>query len=681
MDYLSWNERVASHFFRPEAAGQKVYLYVNEEVIADLGALDGVGVEDFVEAIKLGPPWVTRQGMCQKALQSLKNWRARGGDHPPYVGYLALFVLAAGIEGDFSPIAYYPRLRSLLGDEPASGQMPSFDNMWELWFDLESWSNQDKAGALGIFSVSFAFNKWIHIGLPVAQTLLTKSERDALPTIFAKAELDPISPPSDEELAVLLKTHGRDELQHRTLRLLEGVGEDDDARRVVLVELILDELRDWDGIAAIERGSSEQAHPVYGSLCLCCEVDATAGMAHVTLRCRTKHDFPEDGLLLVMDCYPDHFRCEEAALGWSLPVTSDSGGPPIDASKFDWSQGLHFRDPDQEWFFRLPASPIRIFVSGAIHEMSGIVETRRLPQGSPFYLAASEDCTQLLERWGASGCAGFRKLPITRGMPEGWSFFHAEAAHSDELVKSEYPLLALPRTIRLAFDGGIRVSRGQQFFKFAPPKLVVEGSIQSIELYCNEVRLWPGRIDSIYDLPAEALNSNEVTIEARHNGDTYRKRLFLVDDFPWPSQTSEREFDSFGSVRPETGSHIASVAGALVSGVNAPPFDFRDIPRIPEERRVFYVGREPGQIISWPSEPLPTAWSPVWIIPMRQRGRAIFCGMSLSTSEPLRSRCDDRRKLKEWKELLWHRRKRITIPTHLGLRALWERFQQEARSV
>jgi len=681
MDYLSWNERIASHFFRAEAAGQKVYLYVNEEVIADLGALDGVGVEDFVEAIKLGPPWVTRQGLCQKALQSLKNWRVRGGDHPPYVGYLALFVLAAGIEGDFSPIAYYPRLRSLLGDEPTSGQMPSFDNMWELWFDLETWSNQDRAGALGIFSVSFAFNKWIHIGLPVAQTLLTKTERDSLPTIFAKAGLDPISPPSDEELAVLLRTQGRDELQLRTLRLLEGVGEADDARLAVLIELILEELRDWDGTAQIEGRLGEQQSRVYGSLCLCCELDATTGWTHVTLRCRTKHDFPEDGLLLVMDGRPDHLRCEEAALGWSSRVTSDSGGTPIDASNFDWSRGLHLRDPDQEWFFSLSACPIRVFLSGAIHEIPGIVETRRLPQGSPFYLAAREDCTPLLIRWGASSCTGFRKLPITRGLPEGWSFFHADAAHSDELVKSEYPLLALPRTIRLGFEGGIRVSRGHQFFKFAPPKLVVEGGGQSIEIYCNEVKLKPSHIDSIYDLPAEALSSNEITIEARHNGDTYKKRLFLVDDFPWPIQTSTREFDSFGNVRTEMSSDIASVAGALVTGVNSPPFDFHDIPQILEERRVFYVGREPGQIISWPSEPLPTAWSPVWIIPMRQRGRAIFCGMSLSTSEPLRSRCADRRKLKEWKELLWHRRKRITVPIHLGLRRLWERFQDEARSV
>src|SRR5262249_3852099 len=105
---------------------------------------------------------------------------------------------------------------------------------------------------------------------------------------------------------------------------------------------------------------------------------------------------------------------------------------------------------------------------------------------------------------------------------------------------------------------------------------------------------------------------------------------------------------------------------------------FTKIVRIPTNGRVFYVGREPGQIISWPSEPLPTGWSPVWAIPMRQQGCAMFCGTSLSESEPLRSQCSDRKKLKEWKEVLWHRRKRITAPNHVGLRALWQRFQEEA---
>lgn len=187
MDYLSWNDLIASCFFRPEMGGRTVHLYVTEELIADLGQSNGADFQDFIEAIKIGPPWVTRQGLCQKALQSMRNWRQRRLFYPPYIGYLALFVLAAGREGDFATHAYYPRLRTLIGEEPSTGQYPSFSQMRELWDDLEHWSNEDKSGELGIFNSNIA-GKRIHIGLPIIQTFLTEQELKALPAIFAEAD-------------------------------------------------------------------------------------------------------------------------------------------------------------------------------------------------------------------------------------------------------------------------------------------------------------------------------------------------------------------------------------------------------------------------------------------------------------------------------------------------------------
>jgi hypothetical protein len=172
MNYLNWNDRIASHFFRPEMAGRRVHLFVTEELISELG-YPTAGVEDFIEAAKIGPQWVTRQGICQKALQSMHDWRNRDRAYPPYIGYLSLFVLAAGKEGDFAPNAYYPRLRTLLGEEPKHGQYPSFNQMVSLWDDLERWSNKDKAGELGIYYNSIAGN-WFHVGIPIAQTLLTE---------------------------------------------------------------------------------------------------------------------------------------------------------------------------------------------------------------------------------------------------------------------------------------------------------------------------------------------------------------------------------------------------------------------------------------------------------------------------------------------------------------------------
>ena len=129
--------------------------------------------------------------------------------YPPYLAYLALFVLAGGHEGTFDPRSYYPRLWELL-DEPGTGTPPSFDRMLELWDDLERWSVHDCQGDLGIFEARIVGGK-IHIGLPLAQTVLTESERSALPSVFAAAGLEAGSLPSDRELRRALTIQPRRE--------------------------------------------------------------------------------------------------------------------------------------------------------------------------------------------------------------------------------------------------------------------------------------------------------------------------------------------------------------------------------------------------------------------------------------------------------------------------------------
>ena len=196
---------IASYFFRPEMADRTVYLYVTEKLITELGQPNGVDLQDFIKAVKTGFVGVSGKGICQRALQSMEEWKYRHGrqGYPRYIGYLALFVLAAGIEGDFSSNEYYRRLRTLLGEELKSGQYPYFNRMLELWDDLERWANEDKSGELGIFHINIA-GSWIHVGRPIAQTLLTEEELKALPTIFATADLDATSPPSEGAIALLV---------------------------------------------------------------------------------------------------------------------------------------------------------------------------------------------------------------------------------------------------------------------------------------------------------------------------------------------------------------------------------------------------------------------------------------------------------------------------------------------
>ena len=111
MKYKDWNDLIAAHFFHRDMAGKNVYLYVTQELISDLGQDKGKGFVDFIDAVKTGFRLKQKsEGICKDALWSM---RQKIGLYPSYIGYLALFVLAAGIEGDFDPKSYYPRLRKL----------------------------------------------------------------------------------------------------------------------------------------------------------------------------------------------------------------------------------------------------------------------------------------------------------------------------------------------------------------------------------------------------------------------------------------------------------------------------------------------------------------------------------------------------------------------------------------
>ena len=123
--YLTWNDALAKRFFHPGAEAAPVYFFVTEGVITEVGRTIGKSYEDFLLTVRVGPLGATRSGHCQRALQVADGWRDRGLEYPPYVAYLAVFVLAGGHEGDYAPQAYYPRLWSLLGED-RTGTLPSF---------------------------------------------------------------------------------------------------------------------------------------------------------------------------------------------------------------------------------------------------------------------------------------------------------------------------------------------------------------------------------------------------------------------------------------------------------------------------------------------------------------------------------------------------------------------------
>jgi hypothetical protein len=180
-------------------------------------------------------------------------------------------------------------------------------------------------------------------------------------------------------------------------------------------------------------------------------------------------------------------------------------------------------------------------------------------------------------------------------------------------------------------------------------------------------------------LPPEALAQSDLLIAGPGNEAT--RRLFLADDEFQAAPPSRTCFGRFGERLANLANEPPSLSGAALSNFTTPAFAFHTLAEVQGERRVYFIGRQPGQIVTCPAEPLPEDWQPVWAVPLRQQGKAIFCGANFAAATPLLVVGGDRKKLRLWKEVLWHCRKRITPPAHKGLGELWRKFQQEAQRV
>ena len=285
MNYITWNDLIARKFFNEEMAGREVLLYVNEDTINQTGG-EAVGVEDFIQSVKAGPDWATKSDICQKALQSYRGWRIKHLEYPPYIAYLAFFVLAATRGGDYDPKAYYPRFWDLLDKPDKTGTPPQFHRMVELWEDLEKWSTEDKHEELGRFTARIR-GGWVHVGRPLSQTLLSDDERNYLPLIFTEAELDPTDTPSDTVIRRDLLSHGKNGLENRTLKLLDGTQGDSIEMVNALLDLVLNELVEWNGSVTSHTTSGSDHTPSQVGLRICLELNGVSGTIASTLRLKT----------------------------------------------------------------------------------------------------------------------------------------------------------------------------------------------------------------------------------------------------------------------------------------------------------------------------------------------------------------------------------------------------------
>ena len=682
MEYLAWNDAIGAHFFNADKCGTRVFLYVTKAVVNEIGTPHDADLDDFLAAVNTGPSWNSRQGwsICQQALQALDAWRNRDLEYPPYLAYLALFALAdtVKVEG-FSRASYYPGLRLLLGEEPAAGGYASFDKMYELWFDLEVWSNEDKNGELGIFHADILGNRE-YVGLPKAQTILTDDERHKLPLLFAENGFDPSSPPSDRELSHLLAREMHHYLLPRTKHLLDDRGSEEPAAREVLLDAILDELEDWDGTVPPQAELGEKARSSLGNLRLAMALDRTAKTVRFSLRCRSTREYPEEDLRLICENDTEVLYCCEDWQGWSTPLCEGSEMRLLDATRLDWRAGLTLVDTERAWRTVLSRRPVRVMVSALPFGFDGFVEESQIPQGKPFYLLAHKDHGETLQKWGRDCCTGFSEVEALSGMPHGWVLYSLERANTDTVLRDALPFLAFPTVLRIHLRGGLKV-RGSQYFSFALPHIEVTGTTEPVELFCNDCPLERDAETGLFIIP-DGLRARRLFVEVRRDGECIRSRsLYALETLEWLDVAATGLLDRFG--RKIDGEADEACAGSIVDGAAPPEFNPEVFLPPSYGHRVYFIGCNPGEIVECPSETMPDDWRPVWAVVMKKKGKgnAVYCGADPSSEKPTRIPRTDYRHLRLWKEVLWHKRKRISTPSHPALCALWKEYKEVAHHV
>jgi len=682
MNYLEWNDSIARHFFNEENAGKEILLYVNDEILTEIGRANGCDVDDFVISVKKGPPWISRSGFCQKALEAFRGWRERGREYPPYISYLACFVLAAGIHGDFDPRSYYPRLRQLLGETDGTGGLPSFDRMLLLWDDLEKWSVEDKHEELGRF-VARIRGGWWKVGLPLAQTVISKDEQRRLPVLFEAAGLDPSAPPSEKVMLKLMHYYGDRVFEMKTLKVLRIEKGDDIILKNSLIEMVLAELEEWDGTVQLDEAEAPReehaVRAINSGLRTCIKYDPLSRKVKCTLRLKANRDIPVGGLAFKCEQFPgETFYCEDAYQGWSKNLKNEES-KILDASALDWTGGMMFEDSKNNWRASLRGDSVRLFASGKAEGLPGWVETNRLERGVPFFISVFGTAAGKVRAWGQANCTSFEELEVS-GLPPGWLLFKGLNASSS---CEDIDVLSVSSSVRLLLRGGVKLRKGNTYLYTAQPLIVLENAAEEATVTANG-KVLRNEKDNLraWKLPSDIPPNEIIRIEANTGQDELRKILRLeeprlsgsFDETPWRGTDGVFVPDSSDCTR---------MRGAVVetTGNGLPSFT----PRPEHSTPRILLGNIPGQVVKWPKDPLPPDWEPVWSIRRtgRNKWRVSCCRRSLACvpCPDLTVRAGKEKDVKKWKECIWVRRKKTNVPELPAIRQRWLEFREAARNV
>ena len=212
-DYIAWNRALAAHFFNGDLADTPVYLDMEQETLQrvadEVGGVSGDPVAVLIEAVRSALHLEGRGNTFALLSAHLEAWDGSPRSDPPFIALLCVFSLAAeGMRSDtnFTGNNYYGRLTDLLriSDESKSRFKGHFKQSNRIfWEALNRWLMAAE-GTRGLPTAQ-AFDRRVHVGLPISQALVREVDRRRLVELFLEYRLQPKQQVSREDMQRLLE--------------------------------------------------------------------------------------------------------------------------------------------------------------------------------------------------------------------------------------------------------------------------------------------------------------------------------------------------------------------------------------------------------------------------------------------------------------------------------------------
>ncbi len=726
-EYLVWNQYIAKYFFNETMASKDVILYINEDLIEQIGVTFNGNLLNFINSIRNGL-MKSGAGLWAKVkryavIDSNNNigWREKEfpsfpGKYlfPPYIGFLAFFVLAGGKEGDYSQLVYYKRLWDLLGIENRSDNYPSFERMDDLWRDLENWCNIDEEEELGRFILREPYiAHWIHVGLPLTQLIISEDERKKLQIVFFRGRLDPLDPPPVEVIHDIFIRYGSIYLTARTQSILNSNKAEILPFQDLLLDLILTELSDWDGSLpdiSDQRLKSKSRKKRYlpESLRICLNFGHPKKSY---LRLKTKKEFPDDGFEFKY-LGPDqglldkNFICNETSgsigreegVTWSKPLilSGSKQSDYFEAHRLDWTRNQKLKDENYRLAIRLQKKEVRLFKRGQTESLDGWIETNKLVRNRDLLIACKRELKDEIEKWGRNACESFQERDFS-GLPKDWclfKLFNAFESYSDNY------LLTLSKKLRLNIIGGIRVRKGNSFLSFAPPSFQVdamtdnEGVICFVDGSLTPIILDYSTDESVLSFPKELERECKLKIELWDRNKKVllgKRNITLIEpDFdPDYSFEHDARFDCHGKLIPNSQkSDHSFIQGNIVHGKIHEKYELPKLPVNALSRRFILIGSNIGEVFFSKGSlttDLIIPWNVVWIISKiaRDKWKVHSTGLRLKPNDVYQREIPSQfspQMRKKWMNAILHT-SGLVLPQLHELRLLWKDYVFTANSI